>query len=308
MLVWLLASATTSGPRGELWLADANFHRVRRVDADGIVDTVVGTGRPGDGPEGPALEAALYHPTDLVFHPRRPDELWLTSTTGRIEVFDRSTGNLRFAAGTGLRGYDGEGPAASRMLSYPSHLAFDGDDLYFVDQGNALVRVLRDGELLDVAGTPETIGYEGDGGPALEAQLGCSSLQVWGIAIRGRELFVADVANHVIRVVDLDSGLIDTWAGDDAEAVTFDAPTDLAVGPAGALYVVDGRASCVRRLALDGEISTFAGICGEEGAYGGDGGPATEARLNQPWGVDVGPDGTVWIADASNHVIRVVRP
>jgi sugar lactone lactonase YvrE len=81
-------------------------------------------------------------------------------------------------------------------------------------------------------------------------------------------------------------------------------PTDVAVTKDGVLFIADTHNSCVRKVE-DGEISTVAGVCGERG-YDGDGGPADEALLNRPYGIALGPEGNLYIADTHNHRIRVV--
>ncbi len=82
-------------------------------------------------------------------------------------------------------------------------------------------------------------------------------------------------------------------------------PTDVAVAADGTLYIADTFNGCVRKVDQDGIISTVAGRCGELG-YSGDGGPATEAKLDRPYGVALDADGNLYIADTHNHVIRVV--
>ncbi|MEO5767302.1 MAG: hypothetical protein ABIS92_03035, partial [Polyangia bacterium] len=81
--------------------------------------------------------------------------------------------------------------------------------------------------------------------------------------------------------------------------------TDVAVGPDGAVYIADTDNDCVRVVAPSGIISTFAGVCGKRG-FSGQNGPATEARLNRPYGVEVSASGDVYIADTHNNRVRVV--
>lgn len=297
--LYLPLGSAAAGPNGEVMVLDWNNHRVRQVAADGIVTTVAGTGFLGDGPEGPGPEARMDHPTDLAFDPIDPDLLWIAVWhAARIEQLDLRTGQLRFVLDTTTADPNDD----AEVRSLPVHVAVDGGDLYYVDMGHVVVRRLRDGEVVDIAGTPDRRGASGDGGLALDAGIDCAELDPGcGIAIRGRDLFLADATNGVVRVIDLDAGTIDRFADG------FDGPTDIAVGPDGDLYVADEEASCVRRIGVDGEVTTFAGTCGTEG-FAGDGGPAADAVLNRPMGVDVGPDGTVYISDTYNHVIRAVQP
>jgi hypothetical protein len=135
-------------------------------------------------------------------------------------------------------------------------------------------------------------------------------------------LYFTDTGNHRVRAYHVDDGTVETVAGSGPD--TFDRnfkggyegdggpateallknPTDVAVTKDGVLFIADTHNSCVRKVE-DGEISTVAGVCGERG-YDGDGGPADEALLNRPYGIALGPEGNLYIADTHNHRIRVV--
>jgi DNA-binding beta-propeller fold protein YncE len=142
-------------------------------------------------------------------------------------------------------------------------------------------------------------------------------------------LYFTDSANHIIRALD-PNGTVRTVFGtapdpyDPTELAAkaprggyqgdgtnkplkarLNSPRDVAVGSSGTLYVADTENSCVRMLTADGEVSTVAGVCGERG-FEGDGGPASDALLNRPYGVAVDTDGNLYIADTYNHRIRVV--
>lgn len=168
----------------------------------------------------------------------------------------------------------------------------------------------------------------GDGGPIGEAtfraQFGFDALPQMRLAIDNDRnlLYVADSENHRIRVIDLsqDPPVIDTFAGggDDVVADGVDAreaklfrPADVDVYPDGSgdILITDVYNNCVRWVEFATRtIRTVAGICGERDGYGGDGGPALEARLGEPGGAGVGMDRTVYIADTLNHRIRRVNP
>jgi DNA-binding beta-propeller fold protein YncE len=127
-------------------------------------------------------------------------------------------------------------------------------------------------------------------------------------------MYVADTGNHRVRVIDMATGMIDTFAGNGTAAYAGDGgaakdaslfgPTDLALGPDGELYVADTENSCVRVIE-DGVIATFAGTCTEPG-FAGDGGAPTDALLSKPYGVSLDEVGNVYIADTYNHRFRVV--
>ena len=152
-------------------------------------------------------------------------------------------------------------------------------------------------------------GFGGDGGPATDARF----RYPYGLAVGpDGSLYIADSQNHRVRRVGTD-GIIDTVAGNgtqgftgdngDATAAELNTPIGVAVAPDGSLLIVDQLNYRIRRVRPDGKIVTFAG--NGQSVFGGDGGAATGAGM-QPWGVAVGPDGAVYIADRSNSRLRMV--
>jgi DNA-binding beta-propeller fold protein YncE len=310
---------------GEGYLIDWNNHRIRRVTEDGTVQTVAGSGFLGDGPEGDARQAAFNHPTDLAFHPDDPDLMAIAAWhNSRLEVLDLAASTIAWVGGTGDRDYTGPGPALEASLDLPSSVAWDPPTglLYFMDQANQMLRALDpDGVIRDIGGRQRDPGYEGDGGPVSRAKFHASVGQAADpsnrILVHDGRLYMVDSGNPVVRVVDLATERIDRlagtaslaggYAGDggDALAAEFSTPRDLAMGPDGELYVADTDNSCVRVIAPDGVVETFAGTCTEPG-FDGDGHEANDAQLDHPFGIAVDLEGNVYIADTLNHVIRRV--
>jgi DNA-binding beta-propeller fold protein YncE len=151
--------------------------------------------------------------------------------------------------------------------------------------------------------------YSGDGGPAPVAGLAEPN----GLALADDRLYIADVADHRVRVVDLRTGTIDTFAGTGAarhdgdgepakRAGIFGARA-VAFAPDGSLYVMERQGSCIRQI-QDGVIYTIAGT-GERG-YAGDGGAAREAVFNAPKEMAVAPNGDIFVVDTENHAIRMI--
>jgi len=182
-------------------------------------------------------------------------------------------------------------------LTYPTGVALDGKGgLYIADAGSHCVfRLdLKSGQLSSIAGTGAA-GFSGDGGPARRAAL--FSPHALAVHADG-SLFIADTLNHRIRRID-PAGMISTYAAG------FNGPQGIRFDREGRLLVADTFNSVVRRVEKDGNLTVIAG---SEVGLSGDGGPATAARMNLPVDVEVGPDGTLYIAEAGNSRVRMVSP
>ena len=210
-------------------------------------------------------------------------------------------------AGNATSGYSGDGNSAtSAQLNYPEGVALDAaGNLYIADTSNDCIREVLNGLIATVAGNG-TLGFSGDSGPAIGAQLTYPS----GVALDSAgNLYIADNGNNRIRGVS--SGVIATVAGGGsvlgasgpAASAQFWDPAGVAVDAAGNVYIVDTLDFLIRQVS-SGVIATVAG----NGTYGysGDNGPATSAQLNYPEGVAVDAAGNLYIADAANSVIRQV--
>ncbi|MET9753403.1 RICIN domain-containing protein [Streptomyces syringium] len=222
-------------------------------------------------------------------------------------------GKISTVAGTGTKGYSGDcGPAVSAQLNCPRGVAVDSaGSVYIADSDNHRVRkITADGKISTVAGTG-TKGFGGDGGPATAAQLDGP----YGVAVDSTgTLYVSDYNNHRVRKITTDgkiSTVVGTGAagadGDGGPAVSarLNYPRGVKVGRAGDLYIADTSNHRVRRIAADGKISTVAGT-GAKG-FGGDGGPATAAQLDDPFEVTVDGTGTLYISEFGNHRVRKVE-
>lgn len=333
------------GPDGLVYVVDWNNHRIRRIDPDARIRTVAGTGLLGETLTGDdALTTPLFHPTDALFGPdgRLYVAVWHNNI---IAAIDLESGNLSILCGRGEYGLSPDGQlAAEAAFDLPAKLAFDSQGhLTFTDQGNQRIRrIAADDRLETVFGplAPEgcegegcaseaSMGFAGDGGGAHDARFtlpfASMSVPAGGLAFGpDGTLYLADTDNHRVRALS-PAGVVSTvagtgppthdplfkggYAGDGGPATEafLNRPRDVAVGPDGALYVADTGNSCVRRVATDGTISTVAGRCGALGDAG-DGTLAVGALLNRPYGIALGPDGRLYIADTHNHRIRTVAP
>ena len=221
---------------------------------------------------------------------------------------------IRTAAGTGTRGYNGEGiPATQAQLDWPSGVAVGPDgSLYIADYYNYRVRRVGPDGIITTAAGNGTCKYNGDGMLATQAALCAPS----GVAVGpDGSLYIADTNNNRIRRVGPD-GIITTVAGTGTWGYSGDGmpatqaqlykPYGVAVGPDGSLYIADTGNNRIRRVGPDEVISTVAGT--GTAAYNGDGFSAAVAYIDNPQGVAVGPDGSLYIADTYNSRIRRVGP
>ena len=281
---------------GNLYIADQNNHRLRKVDSTGTIDTVAGTGESGfGGDNGAAAAAQLSYPSGVAVD--GAGNLYIAdSGNHRIRRVD-STGTITTVAGTGKYGFGGNGgPAVQAQLNYPAGVAVDGaGNLYIADSGNHSIRKVDVTGTIDaVAGTGES-GFSGDNGAAATAQLSYPS----GVAVDGAgNLYIADTGNVSIRKVD-STGTITTVT----DARGYNPSIGVAVDGAGNLYIADTHR--IRKVDATGTITTVAGAS-DISSYAGDGGPAGKALLYSPGGVAVDNAGNLYIADSGNHSIRKI--
>jgi sugar lactone lactonase YvrE len=243
---------------GDLYIDERDNHVVRKVErATGIIATVAGTGQAGfAGDGGPATQAQLDRPHSIAFD-SHGDLLICDIGNHRIRRLDLRTNLLETFAGTGERAHLPEtSPLRSAPLNGPRTIVV-GDDgsLYLaLREGNAIYRIDPSAQQIEhLAGTGEQ-GYTGDGGPARSATLAGPKGLAFG---RDGRLFVADTENHVIRAIDLGTGVITTvlgtgQRGDGPETDPLDCqlsrPHGLCAGDQGTLYVADSEAHRIRML------------------------------------------------------------
>lgn len=303
--------------RATLYFAEMLGHRVRKIGRDGLITTLAGTGREGSGgDDGPSVRAEFNGPHNLAV--ARSGDIYVADTwNNRVRRIDGRSGSITNLAGTGRKGFSGDGgPATQADFGGIYCLALDegGQTLDLADLDNRRVRRvdLRTGIVSTVAGNGNK-GVPTDGDDARSAPL----VDPRAVALDGRgSLYILERGGHALRVVDR-SGKIRTVAGTgkagnegdggDARRATLNQPKHLCVDGAGNVLIADSENHRIRIYRPDdGTIHGLAGT-GRKGTAGL-GGPPEAAELNQPHGVSVGPGGIIYIADSSNNrILRIAR-
>ncbi len=278
------------------------------------IRTVAGTGMQGfAGDGGPAAAAQVDNPFGVI---RGPDgNLWFCEYTGQRVRKITADGKIHTVAGTGAKGYSGDGGAALQAtFNLPHEIRFDRKgDLFIVDMTNHAVRSvdMKTGVITTFAGNGKP-GYAGDGGPAKDAQF----KQPHSIQFSpAGDLYICDIGNHVIRKVDSKTGIISTVAGTGKAGPTPDGapiggtplngPRSIDFDSEGNLWLATREGNQVFKIDFQsGKIQHMAGS-GKKG-FTGNGGAAKEATLSGPKGIAVAPDGNVYLADCESHSIRMV--
>ena len=308
-------SAALSGPfgvfvdkLGNIFIADTANSVIREViAATGIIQTV----------------ATGNHRPQGVFVDNSGNVFIADTGNSRIREIVAATGVILTVAGNGTAGSSGDGgPATSAELNGPEGVWVDNSgNLFIADTFNNRIRQVAaaTGVIQTIAGNGSG-GFSGDGGPATSAAL---NIPV-GVFVDGSgNIFIADSFNNRIRKVAAATGTIQTFAGNGAYSFSGDGgpatnaelylPFGLSVDSSGNIFIADAFNNRIREvMAATGTVQTVAGVSGfgspgyVPGDFGGDGGLATGAQLNEPAGVFVDSSRNVFIADSCNNRIREV--
>ncbi len=261
-------TASAFDAAGNFYFADRNANRVRRIDVDGTITTVTGSGALGQpargADEGTATEAQLAVPVGIAVDAE--GTLYVSDLHHHRILRVGTDGRYTTFAGTGAPGFSGDGgPATEAELFLPSALAVGpGGSVYVYDGSNFRIRRIGpDGIITTVTGNGIR-GFSGDGGPAVEASINDGRSLVLDAE---QNLYFTDTAADLTR------------RGDDF-------------------------GNRVRRVDRSGIISTVAGT-GRAG-FAGDGGPATKAHMDGPSGLAFDADGNLYISDHDNSRVRRV--
>ncbi|MDQ6707996.1 MAG: hypothetical protein M3Z85_18725 [Acidobacteriota bacterium] len=312
---------------GNVYVSDANDHRVRRITAGGTISTIAGTGVAGfQGDNGPANQARLNLPYGVA-----------VDAAGNLYIADLGNNRVRRVDPAGIITTIA-GNTPDKLQSPRNVLADGAGNLYFSEfDGNRIRRLAPGGTSVVIAGTGVP-GFDGDGGPAAAANLNAPA----GMAFdNSGNLYFADSGNQRIRKISAGriSTVIGTANAGASGANQLNLPTSVAIDASGNLFIADTGNHRLRKLSTNGVVSTIPGtardlaldhagnlilasgnrlqavspagvlstIAGDGNyTFRGDGGPAVAARLNGPSGIAVDAAGNAWIGDEGNGKVRLV--
>lgn len=303
------------GPDGALYICDTANHRIRRVDREGKITTIAGTGEKGwSGDGGPATAAKLAEPYEVRFD-AAGNVYWVERLSHSVRRVAAKTGVITTIAGTGAPGFSGDdGPATKAQLNEPHSIALDrGGDLYIADVKNHRIRkvAMKSGIITTLAGTGERKPTEDGASFTMTALAGPRALAF----DRNGNLWVALREGNAVYRLDLDEGTIyhvagtgqkgNTGDGGPAASATMNGPKGIAIGPDGLVYVADTENHVIRRIdPVKGTIERYVGT-GQRGD-GSETDPLA-CRLNRPHGIFVSEDGRVYIGDTESQRVRLVK-
>jgi NHL repeat len=277
------------------------------------IETIAGNGDASDTPDNASDARSV--PVNLPFgvEYKADGGLYITAVgSHRVLRLDSASGKLTHVAGSGKKGYAGDGgPATQALLNEPYEVRFDS-------RGNMLILDMRNHALRRVDGTTGimttvagdgTLGNRGDGGPAKDARLHFPHSMALD---RNDNVFLGDIMNHRVRRIDARSSRIETVVGNGAEGVPHDgglareqplsAPQGLAVYDGG-LWLSSYRLHRIWRVDLGSGVIRHVAGTGQKG-HSGDGGDPLKAMLNGPRGMKISPDGILYLLEGENNILR----
>ena len=277
--------------RGNLFIADSSNNRIRKVDTNGVITTVAGTGTMGStGNGGAATNALLDIPYGVC-----------VDGIGNLFISDYWNNMIRKVDTNGIIN-----KYSAISFSFPTGLAVDSSNTLYIASGSQIFKVQSNGAGSIVAGTFQVRGYAGDGGLATSAKLNYP----YGVAVdAAHNVYIADTFNSCIRMVGT-NGIITTVAGNSTNGLSGDGglasnanlslPNGVAVDRLGNLIIIDSGNNRIRQVGTNGIIKSVVGRNPNDGDMG------TNATLNGAVGVSFDSYGNMFIADTSNNRIRKV--
>ena len=304
----------TIGPDRGIYITGCIHHRVWRMDPlTRQMRVVAGSGTKGWAGDGEdPLKAQMDQPYEVQFDQR--GNMYIVEMANHlIRRVDIGSQTIHTVAGDGIAGFRGDGDLAqnARFRSPHSIALDDRGYLYVADIGNHRLRRidLRQRTIETISGTGEAR-FPCDGALAKGSPLpGPRALAVdkeslWIVMREGHSLWRMDINTGRLHHIAGTGVAGDSGDGLPAEKAQLNGPKGIAIGPDKDIFIVDSENDCIRR--IDRKtliIDTVAGT-GRSRTFSGDGGPARQAKLSQPHGIVISPDGNVYVADTLNHRVR----
>ena len=297
---------------GNMYIADDQNNRIRKINTAGIITTIAGNGTGGYSGDGGQATAAEIKETSCICLDMLGNLYIADDANSRIRLIN-TTGIISTVVGNGTccTNLGDGGQATAAECDGPDNVVFDtAGNLYISDYGNSRVRMINTVGIINTIAGNGIAGYSGDGGQAINAEIN-NPEEVAFDAVGN--LYIADTENNRIRMVNT-IGIINTIAGTGTAAYSGDGgqatnaelhyPSGIAFDGAGNLYISDTDNNRIRMVNTAGIISTIVGN-GTAG-YSGDGGSATAAQLDAPTRLTFDATGNLYFADAFNNSIRKV--
>jgi hypothetical protein len=300
-----------------LYICEVRNHRLWKLQGKNELTLIAGNGTKGySGDGGPATKAQLNEPYEVRLD-TAGNVYFVEMQNQLVRKVNAKTGQISTVAGTGEKGFGGDGgPATKALFSSPHSIALDEqNNIYIADIANHRIRKVdaKTGIITTIAGNGEKL-------PPVDGQTAAGKPMIGprALFITGDTLWIALREGHSVWRMSLQNGVLNHVAGTGkrgyggdggpAKDAMFDGPKGIALGSDNSIYIADTENQAIRKIdAKTGIITTIAGRGPQHKGYSGDGGLAVEATMDRPHGICVGPDKAVYIGDTLNHRVRVVK-
>jgi sugar lactone lactonase YvrE len=287
---------------GNSYVADASNHKIRKITADGIVTTLAGSSSGNGSTDGVGSNASFNSPRGVA-----------VDSVGNVYVADTLNHKIRKITPSGtvstLAGSGGNGSingvGAEASFNTPYGLAVDvSGNVYVADTLNRKIRKITS------AGEVTTLAGSGVGGSSDGNATTATFISPYGVAVdEAGNVYVADRDSNKIRKIT-STGNVTTLAGSGSagavdgtgNAASFNFPRGITVDSGGNVYVADSSNHKLRKITPAGVVTTIGG----GSTYGFSDGVAITSKFYSPWGIAVDSSGSLYVGDASNHLVRKI--
>jgi hypothetical protein len=286
---------------GNVYVADATDHSIRKITSSGVVTTLAGKGGSYGSTDGTATAARFKGPLGIAVD--STGTVFVADTGNSIIRKITSAGVVSTMAGSAGQGGSTDGTGSAARFSSPYGITVDtSGNVFVIDSGGGLRKITLAGVVTTLAGTSGSDGFTDGTGTAARFSV------PFDVAIDGSgNLYVSDHGNHAVRKVT-SAGVVTTLAGSGIKgnangtgtAASFKFPSGIAADNAGNVFLADTDNQVIRKITPEGVVTTAAGKSG----IGSDDGTDTQVTFYNPKDVAVDANGNLYVADRNNHTIR----